>query len=168
LNKADLVIGILLIVGAIAGYKRGFLLELFFLISIVLGVFLGFSLMSQGVEFLSDKFNADQSTLPYISFALIFVIVVVIVSIIGKSIKTILDQTFLGRLDSFAGAMLGIVKFAFGISVVIWLIDSLRIEIPGEWVDDSILYPMTAHVAPWVASLFGDFVPFFKETFKQF
>lgn len=168
MSKFDIVVAIILLVGTVLGYKRGFLLELFFLIALVLGVFVGFKLMSWGVEYLSQKFNADTAILPYISFALIFIIVAVVVTFLGGRIKNSIDKTFLGRMDAAAGAVLGLLKYAFSISIILWLVDSFKISLPESWVSDSILYPVVAHVAPTIASFFGDFLPFFKETFSQF
>jgi len=168
LSKVDIAIAIILAIGAFLGYKRGFLMELFFLVAIVLGVFAGFKLMSWGVEYLSQKFNADTAVLPYISFLLIFLIVVGLVVFIGGRIKNSMDKTFLGRMDAVAGAFLGLVKYAFSLSILLWLVDSFKIRLPDSWVADSKLYPLVAQVAPTLASFFGDFLPFFKETFKQF
>jgi membrane protein required for colicin V production len=168
LNKADLVIAIILAVGAFLGYRKGFLLELFFLLSIVLGVFIGFKLMGTGVEYLSKEFNADKAVLPYISFAIIFLIVMIVVSLIGKTIKNSLDKTFLGKMDAIAGSALGLIKFAFGISVIIWLVEALEIPFPEGWKEESTLYPIAAKVAPTLSEYFGGIIPFFKETFKQF
>ena len=168
MNNADIVIAIILVVGAFVGYRRGFLLELFFLLAIVLGVFIGFKLMGAGVQYLSEKFNADKAVLPYISFAIIFLLVMVVVSLAGKSIKNSLDKTFLGKIDASAGAALGVIKFAFGLSVIIWLIEAFQISLPGGWKEESVLYPVAARVAPTLSEYFGEFIPFFKETFKQF
>ena len=168
MNKADLVIAIILAVGTFLGYRRGFLLELFFLLAIILGVFIGFKLMGVGVEYLSKEFNADKEVLPYVSFAIIFLLVMLVISLIGKSIKNSLDKTFLGKMDAIAGAALGLIKYAFGISVIIWLIESFQISFPEGWKEESTLYPIAAKVAPTLSEYFGEFLPFFKETFKQF
>ena len=45
---------------------------------------------------------------------------------------------------------------------------SFKISLPESWVSNSKLYPVVAQVAPTIASFFGDFLPFFKETFSQF
>ena len=79
-----------------------------------------------------------------------------------------MDKTFLGRVDAAAGGLLGVLKYAFTISILLWLVDSFKIRLPESWVSDSVLYPIVAQVAPTLASVFGDFLPFFKETFKQF
>jgi membrane protein required for colicin V production len=164
----DIVIGIILLIGAISGYRKGFLMELFFLLALVLGVFLGFRLMGMGVEYLAKEFNADTAVLPYISFAIIFVLVLVLVTLIGKMIKGSMDQTFLGKIDAAAGAVLCIIKHAFGISVIIWLIEVFNVAPPEAWKEGSVLYPMAAQLAPTLSEYFGEYLPFFKETFKQF
>jgi membrane protein required for colicin V production len=168
LSKVDIVIGIILLIGAISGYRKGFLMELFFLLALVLGVFLGFRLMGMGVEYLAKEFNADTAVLPYISFAIIFVLVLVLVTLIGKMIKGSMDQTFLGKIDAAAGAVLGIIKHAFGISVIIWLIEVFNVAPPEARKEGSVLYPMAAQLAPTLSEYFGEYLPFFKETFKQF
>lgn len=168
MSKADLVIGIILAVGVFLGYRRGFLMELFFLVALVAGVLLGFKLMGWGVELLAKKFNADTTVLPYLSFLLIFLLVLILVLFIGNRIKKSMDKTFLGRVDAVAGALLGLLKYAFSISILIWIVESFKLELVTEWTRDSILYPLVAQVAPRVSSFFGDFLPFFKETFKQF
>ena len=168
MSKVDIVIGIILLIGAISGYRKGFLMELFFLLALVLGVFLGFRLMGMGVEYLAKEFNADTAVLPYISFAIIFILVLVLVTLIGKMIKGSMDQTFLGKIDAAAGAVLGIIKHAFGISVIIWLIEVFNVAPPEAWKEDSVLYPMAAQLAPTLSEYFGEYLPFFKETFKQF
>lgn len=168
MNKTDLVIAIILAVGAFLGYRRGFLMELFFLVALVAGVLLGFKLMGWGVELLTREFNADTSVLPYLSFLIIFLLVLLLVLFIGNRVKNSLDKTFLGKIDAAAGAVLGVLKYAFSISIIIWIFESFKLDWLNSLAKDSVLYPWVAGVAPAVASFFGDFLPFFKETFKQF
>ena len=68
MSKADIFLLVLIALGAYSGYKEGFLMELFSLLAIVLGVFGGFKLMGEGMILLQDQFNADKTVLPYISF----------------------------------------------------------------------------------------------------
>jgi membrane protein required for colicin V production len=167
LSKVDIILAIILAVGAYLGYRRGFLMELFFLLSIVLGIFLGFKLMRLGMEVLHQQFNADKTFLPYLSFALIFVLVMVVVIFIGRRIKNSLDDTFLGKADSLAGAILGLLKYAFCLSIIIWLVEALKIKFPENWNNGSQLYPITAKFAHRLSGFLGSFIPFFKEIFHQ-
>ncbi len=168
MSKIDIVIAIILIIGGYFGYKRGFLMGLFFLLAIILGVFLGFKFMAMGVHYLHRNFNADLNYLPYISFFIIFIGVIILVMFIGKRFKNSMDKTFLGKLDAIAGALLGVAKYAFCLSILFWLLSSLTISFPNNWTNNSFLYPTTVKFAIQVNSAVGNFAPFVKGIFKEF
>jgi membrane protein required for colicin V production len=168
LSKVDIAILIFAAFGAWGGYKEGFLMEVISLFGIVLGILLGFKLMGEGMILLDEKFNIDKSTLPYISFIVIFLIVVLLVRLLGSLVKNSVDKTFLGPVDQVLGAGLGMLRTLFMISVMLWILDSLKLTPRQEWIEGSWLYPFTAHLAPTVADWAGQFIPFFKEIFRQF
>jgi len=168
LSKIDIALALLLVLGTYFGYKRGFLAELFFVAALILGVLVGFKLMGWGIELLHKQFNADTVFLPYLSFFIIFILVVIMVIFLGNRIKHLMDDTFLGRVDSIAGAILGLVKYAFCASVVLWLAEKIELTFPVSWTQDSWLYPKTLVFAKSVSEFFAGFLPFFKETFKRF
>ncbi len=168
MSKADIVILLILVLAGFLGYKQGFLMELFFLCSLVLGVFVGFKLMAVGVDYLHKEFNADNTFLPYLSFLIIFILVVVLVVWVGRRIKNSVDKTFLGKIDAIAGAALSMLKYAFCISVLIWLMSSFHYSLPASWVAGSWLYPKIEVFAMEFSGFFGSFLPFFQEIFKQF
>lgn len=168
MSKADIFLLLLLALGAYSGYKEGFLMELFSLVAIVLGIFGGFKLMGEGMILLQDHFNADKKVLPYISFIVIFLVIVTVVTLIGRIIKKSIDKSFLGKMDQLMGLILGGFKTLFLVSVLIWIVDSLEVNLKSEWTEGSWLYPFTAQLAPKLASWTGDFIPIFKEIFHQF
>jgi uncharacterized membrane protein required for colicin V production len=99
---------------------------------------------------------------------LIFILVVICVIFLGNRIKYLLDDTFLGRVDSIAGAFLGFVKYAFCASVLLWLADKIEVRFPESWTQGSWIYPKTLVFAKSVSEIFAGFLPFFKETFRRF
>ncbi|MCA4897845.1 MAG: CvpA family protein [Bacteroidota bacterium] len=168
MSKADIIIALVLALAAYLGYKRGFLLELFYFLAIVLGIFAGFKLTGWGMEVLQQQFNADKKFLPYLAFAIIFVLVLVGTLFIGNRIKHMMDATFLGKVDAIAGAALSVIKYAFCLSVLIWLANSMKVSLPPHWTAGSFLYPQIGNLAPKMSVWASDLLPFFKETFRQF
>src|SRR5690349_11796378 len=138
------------------------------LVALVLGIFGAFKLTGEGMEFLQDHFNADKQWLPFISFFLIFICIVVLVTLIGKFFRNTIDKTFLGRLDEGAGALLGALKTLFMASVMLWIVDSLRIDLPKGWTENSVVYPFTAQLAPEFAGWVARFLPFLQDVFPVF
>lgn len=165
MSGVDIVLCIIILIGAYTGYKEGFLMALFSFLAILLGVLGGFKLMGWAMVLLADKFNIDQKILPYIAFAVVFILIVIGVRLLGNLVKVSLDKTFLGRIDQVAGGALGLLKTAFLLSVAIWIVDSLRFHFPQKWTDDSWLFPKVAAFAPAITSWLGKIFPVFKDIF---
>jgi membrane protein required for colicin V production len=164
MSTADIALLVFILIGAYSGYKQGFLLELFSLLGIFLGVLGGFKLMGWAMVLLADRFNVDQKVLPYFAFGVVFIGIVIVVSLIGRMIKLSVDKSFLGRVDQAAGAVLGIIKTIFMLSVVLWILDSLKVNME-PWSRNSWLYPKVAAFAPAVTGWVGKLMPVFKDVF---
>jgi membrane protein required for colicin V production len=154
-----------MILGAYGGYKEGFLMALFSLLAIVLGVLGGFKLMGWAMIFLTDHFNVDQKVLPYISFGVVFLAIVIVVRLLGNLIRLSLDKSFLGKVDQATGAILGLLKTVFMLSVFLWIVDSLNFALPKNWTRDSLLLPYIEMFAPRISSWISEFFPVFKDVF---
>ena len=168
MNTIDIILGIFLLLGAFSGYRKGFLASLFSLLAIILGVLAGFKLMGEAMIMLGQHYVINEKILPYVAFAVVFLIVVIVVNLLGKILSSSLNKTLLGSADQFLGGALGILKTGFMLSVVLWITNSLNLEIVEQWSDDSVLYPVIAKFAPaatgWVSELFPVFNTLFNGT----
>lgn len=165
MSGVDIVLLLLILIGAIVGYREGFLMALFSLAAIILGVVGGFKLMGYAIVWLSSEFEINETILPYVSFALVFVAILLGVNLLGRLIKVSIDKTFLGQVDQVAGAGLGLLKAIFLLSVSLWILNSLDFELPGRWRSESWLLPRIESFAPQLASWLADYIPFFEDVF---
>ncbi len=163
MNPLDIVILIFLIIGISSGYRKGFLTMLFSLLALFLGILAGFKLMGAAMLTLNDYYKFDEKILPYAAFAVVFIVVVIVVNLLGNLMKSVLDKTVLGNIDQMAGAVLGLFKTAFMISILFWILESLAIETFFRFTDNSWLYGYVAAVAPAVTAWAGDLIPAFGE-----
>ena len=155
----------LLFVGAFSGYRQGFLMALFSFAALLLGVLGAFKLLGYAMIFLEDQFSVSKTILPYVAFAIVFIAIVIGVRLLGRLIKVSIDKTFLGRLDQVAGAALGLLKAAFLLSVAIWILRALHVNLPNQWARDSWLFPMIEAFAPKITLWLGEYMPFLKDIF---
>lgn len=165
MSTADIALLALIVLGAFSGYRHGFLMELFSFGAIVLGVLGGFKLMGYAIVWLAAEFNINQTILPYVAFAIVFLAILIIVRLIGTMLKASIDKTFLGTVDQAAGAGLGLVKALFLLSVSLWILDALDLDLPEKWTSNSWLLPRVESFAPQVTLWLGDYVPFFRDVF---
>ncbi len=86
---------------------------------------------------------------------------------IGKLVKKMLDMTLLGGLDKFAGAILGIVKWAIGVSIILWLVNNFGVELPGQEQENLVLYPFLTELGPKLISSLDVVLPFAKDMIES-
>jgi membrane protein required for colicin V production len=162
LSKVDLTLAIVILVGAYSGYRDGFRVEIFSVLAVLLGVLLGFKLMGYAMVALEEEFYIDEFALPYIAFGAVFAIIVLCVNLIAKIILDRFPEPLLGLADPYMGSVLALFRTAFMISLVLWILDSLKIHFPTEWTADSWLWQKVAVLAPGTIRAIGDVVPFFS------
>lgn len=165
MSSIDIALIVIMLIGAFLGYREGFLMELFSFAAIVLGVLGAFKLMGYAMLYLADEFDIDETILPYVAFAIVFIVILIVVRLVGKIIKVSIDKTFLGRLDQVAGACLGLLKAAFLLSVSLWIMDSLDFDLPEKWTNNAWLLPKVESFAPQVTVWLGNYIPFFRDIF---
>jgi membrane protein required for colicin V production len=90
----------------------------------------------------------------------------IVVNLLGKVLKSTLDKTLLGSADQLAGGVLGLLKTAFMISILFWILDALSIDALYNWSEGSFLYPYTAAFAPAVTDWVGKIFPVFSDLFQ--
>ena len=165
MNTLDIILLVPLLYGAYHGFKKGFLMEIVSLFAFVIAIMAGFKLLHLGMELLDQHFRINGKLLPYISFLLIFVAIVVGMNLLGKLIKKVIDMTVLGNFDNLAGALLGLLKWSFGISVLLWLTSSFNLIISEEQINESQLYGYIEPIAPVIVSNVSVIMPFTDNLF---
>jgi membrane protein required for colicin V production len=149
----DIVILISLVIAAISGFSKGFIVGLASLAGFVLGIYL--SLRYAGIieEILC---NATGSQAPYmyvIAFFLCFTVVVIFVHFLGKSVEKIVEIAALGFMNRLAGAGFGVIKSLLVFAIIIHLLnvfDAGHSIIKPESKEKSIFYNPLSQVIPGV------------------
>jgi membrane protein required for colicin V production len=161
--------------GAYHGYKKGLILELITIVAFVLAIIGGFKLIHIGMEYISRMYEGFGSFLPFVAFLVIFILIIILVNTVGSILKKVIDWTPLGVIDNFAGALLGVLKWALGVSIVFWVITTLDLDFVSGSVHSSKILPiankMLTSVSNFISTIFpsfDDFITTLKELFESF
>ncbi|CAG5005534.1 hypothetical protein DYBT9275_03600 [Dyadobacter sp. CECT 9275] len=146
----DVIILLPLLWGALHGYRKGLLIEIIGIAGMLVAMVLGFKFLGLGMDILTPYFSDSMAKriLPYIGFSVIFFPTIFLLNQFGYAIRRSLRFSILGTFDRFAGAMVGILTWVFGISVFFWLVDLIGVKIPEHRTSDTWLYPIVVPVAP--------------------
>jgi len=110
---------------------------------------------------LTKRSDLSTEILSVLSFLAIFISIVIALNIAGKLIKIIIDLTPLGAIDGLIGAMLGLLKWALGVSIILWILDKAEIGIPAD--GQSTILMNVRQVAPYIFTQMVDWSPYFEE-----
>jgi len=163
MQPIDLIIMIPILWGGYKGYSKGFIVEVTTMLSLVLAIFLGFQLMETVISYLKEFIDVADGILPFIAFILVFIAVLFLISWLAKAIKKVVHFTILGQIDKLAGVIFGALKYAFMLSVLLWLTDQTAFIIPSTFTDDTILYPVLVEYSPILMEQVTTLFPFSKD-----
>lgn len=149
MNILDLIIGIILLLFAISGLRKGIIIEAFYLASLVIGVYGAMYFSDVVAGWLYNIIDKGAEFISVVAFVLTFVIFVVLIRLLGRLISELISAISLGFLDKLGGFFFGILKGALLVSVIIMLFNVFGITnmINKDLRENSILYTTTEHIA---------------------
>jgi len=157
----DIFIAIPILWGAVFGYKKGLLIEIIGIAAFITAIVMGFKFLGLGMELLEPYTSAQfiRRALPILGFTIIFFPTLYLINQFGYWLRRSLKLTLLGAIDSLAGAVVGIFTWTFGISVLLWLLNSTGIKLPEHRIDGTYLYPIVLPIAPQIVAKAVELLP---------
>jgi membrane protein required for colicin V production len=161
-NYLDIFFIVVFIIGAIKGYMRGLIVEIFSFIAFFAGLFISIK-FSVPISRLFFEGSEYSQMLTVGVFIILFVLAVLVVNLVAKMIKKVLDLTFIGFFDNILGALAGIFKWAFIVSVFFWVFDSIGLRFSAELASESMIFPYIQSLGPSTFELLGGLMPFVQD-----
>ncbi len=151
MNTVDIILSLVLLYGLVRGFFRGLLTELASLVGIVAGIYGAVHFSHFLGDFLGSLVEWKPQYINLISFAVTFIIIVVLVSLAGKMLTKVAAFAALGIVNKILGGIFGVLKSAFVASVIIMFFKATneRIEIVEDrTLEESVLYEPVESIAP--------------------
>lgn len=151
MNVLDIILIVPIIWLMYRGYQKGFIIELSSLVALILGIYFAINFSGFAADFLTRNFNIGDKYLDIVAFMVTFMVVVFGVFMVGKVLEKFIDILLLGFINKLAGAAFGVIKAAFLISIVLWIINSFdlnRTIIKDSSRQGSVLYGPIEEFAP--------------------
>ena len=153
----DIVIGVILIWGAISGFRKGLILSLASFVAIIAGALAAYYGSDAIAAQLVGKVDWSQKQIAVASFAIAFIGVVLLVHLLAKMLGKILDLVALGFVNKISGAVFGALKNALLLTFLIFGLKGFGNWIPEDLDDDCVIYPAVESIAPLVLPYWEDF-----------
>lgn len=146
MNYIDLVFAIILIIAAIQGFRKGFIVEVASLAALILGIWGGIKFSDWTSGFITETFGYHSENLTTIAFLVTFIAIVILIHILGKVLDKMVKAVALGFLNRLAGIIFGVLKTAVILSIFLLLFDVMDENVhllpSGQKAESKIYEPM--------------------------
>ena len=116
----DIVLLILLAIGSIRGFMKGFIYEVAMLGALVVCYFLGFKMAEYVSTFLFKSFGGSPQVLHFVSYAIVWIGVSIGAWFLAKLFEGLVKVVALGVFNKIAGGIFGMLKYAFLIGLFLY------------------------------------------------
>lgn len=167
MNWFDLTILIFLLIALVNGYKKGFVMQLVGLATIVLAAIFGGKLAASILPEINRFMEISPSFARVLSFLIAFGLIAVVISIIGRLIEKFIDLVSLSFLNRLLGCVIALGTIMVILSIVLNLVlmlDQRENIITKEVKQESFFFERVEAVVPAIVpyldkELWEEFIP---------
>lgn len=162
----DIVLIIILILAIIKGYQRGLIVGIFSFVAVIIGLAAALKLSAVVAGYIGQAIKVSDEWLPVISFAVVFIIVVLLIRLGANMIQKTVEISMLGWVNRLGGILLYVTIYAMVYSVVLFYAEQLKL-VQQDAIQKSVTWSYIQPLGPKVINGFASVVPVFKDMFIE-
>ena len=162
----DIILIVVVIWAIIVGFRKGLIVGVFSVIAFIAGLAAAIKLSTVVAGYIGKAVKISDQWLPVISFAVVFIIVVLLVRLGAKMKQKSVEMAMLGWINRLAGIILYVAVYILIFSVFLFYIDQMDLIKP-ETKNASVSYKYIQPLGPKVIDGLGKIIPFFKGMFND-
>lgn len=162
----DFTFAVLIILAIIKGYQKGLIIAVFSIIAFIIGLAAALKLSAVVAEHLQGSISVSAKWMPFIAFALVFFVVIVLVRLGARLIEKSFQAVMLGWLNRLGGIVLYAALYTIIVSIFIFYAEKLQL-LQATALESSQTYPFIQPWGPKVMDNFGRLIPVFKDMFTE-
>lgn len=151
MNTFDIIIAAILLFGFIRGLFKGLFVEVASFVGLIAGIYGAIHFSHYMKNLLITRVSWEEKYITLVSFAITFIIILLVIILIGKLFTKIADFASLGILNKLLGGIFGVLKIGIILSVILLIFSKLNNKIPflsEEQRESAILYKPLKNLAP--------------------
>ena len=95
----DIIFAVLIVFAVLKGYQRGLIIGLFSLIAVIIGLAAAMKLSVVIADYLGKAVNISDKWMPVVSFAVVFLLVILLIRLGAKLIEKTVEMAMMGWLN---------------------------------------------------------------------
>ncbi|MGZ8553689.1 MAG: CvpA family protein [Chitinophagaceae bacterium] len=99
----DLIFVVIVILAVLKGYNQGLVIGIFSLVSVIVGLAAAMKLSTVAAHYIGKAIKISEEWLPLISFAVVFLVVVLLIRLGARAIQRTFEIVMLGWVNRLGG-----------------------------------------------------------------
>ncbi len=162
----DIIFAILLIMACIKGFQKGLIIAVFSIVAFIIGLAAALKLSTAVASWLGNSVSVNTKWLPFISFALVFFIVILLVRWGAKLIEKTFQFALLGWVNKIGGIAFYLALYTIIFSLFLFYTEKIQLIQPSV-IETSSTYLYISPIGPKVMNSIGSVIPIFKDMFAE-
>jgi membrane protein required for colicin V production len=162
----DIIFAIIIIAACIKGYQKGLIIAVFSVLAFIIGLAAALKLSVVVAGWLGNHSDINVKWLPVLSFALVFLAVLLLVRWGARLVEKTFKMALLGWVNRLGGIVFYAMLYILIFSIFLFYAEKLQL-FKQETFRASQIYPFVKPWGPVVIDGFGKIVPVFKDMFTQ-
>ena len=162
----DLIFAVILVLAILKGYQRGLVIGLFSLVAVIIGLAAAMKLSTVVAGYIGKAVKVSEEWPPIISFAVVFLIVLLLIRLGARAIEKAIEVVLLGWVNKIGGIILFTAIYITVFSVLLFYAEQMKL-LQADTIDKSVTYSFVQPWGPKAMNGFGSIVPIFKDMFSE-
>lgn len=162
----DLIFAVILVLAILKGYQRGLVIGLFSLVAVIIGLAAAMKLSTVVAGYIGKAVKVSEEWLPIVSFAVVFLIVLLLIRLGARAIEKAIEVVLLGWVNKIGGIILFAAIYITVFSVLLFYAEQMKL-LQADTIDKSVTYSFVQPWGPKAMNGFGSIVPIFKDMFSE-
>ncbi len=162
----DLIFAAIIVFAILRGYQRGLIVGLFSLVAVIIGLAAAMKLSTVVAGYIGKAVKVSDEWLPIISFAVVFLIVILLIRLGANAIERTIEVAMLGWVNKIGGIIFFAAIYTVVFSVLLFYAEQVKLIQP-ETINKSVTYSFVQPWGPKAINGFGAVIPVFKDMFGE-
>jgi membrane protein required for colicin V production len=162
----DLIVAVLLVLAVIKGYQQGLITGLFSFVAIIIGLAAALKLSVVVAGYIGSAVKVAEEWLPIVSFAVVFIVVIILVRLGAKALQHTVEVAMLGWVNRLGGVLFYTALYLLVFSVLLFYAEQMKLLQP-QTIQQSVTYSYIQPFGPKVINGFGAIIPLFRDMFTD-
>jgi len=162
----DILLVLLVVVGAIRGFFKGLIVAVFTLLAYLIGLAVAMKFSHIAAEYLERFVHVSHRWMPLLAFLVVLTVVILLVRWLAYLLQKLVEGLMFGWINRLGGMLFYCLLYVTIYSILMFYLVKMHL-ISEETLRQSVTYPYISLIAPKMIGAIGLAVPWFRDIFER-